>query len=81
MTHGDLCPLNILVESEDIVHISGIVDWDTGGTYPEYWEYVNAFKSSFYSQNDWCLYLPEAAIGRFLDEYAKYSLIGRFARE
>lgn len=81
MTHGDLCPFNILVKSEDTLHISGIVDWETGGAYPEYWEYVNAFKSSFNNQNDWCFYLPEAGIGRFFDEYAKYCLIGRYARE
>lgn len=79
MTHGDLCPLNLLVHSEDTLHISGIVDWETGGAYPEYWEYINAFKS-FRDQNDWCLYLPEAAIGRHLEDYAMYSLIGRFAR-
>lgn len=81
MTHGDSCPPNILVESEDILHIAGIVDWETGGAYPEYWEYVNAFKSLFDSQSDWCLYLPEAGIGRFFDEYARHSIIGRYARE
>jgi thiamine kinase-like enzyme len=81
MTHGDLCPLNILVESKDILHIAGIVDWETAGAYPEYWEYVNAFYSSFNNQSDWCLYSPEAGIGRFFDEYARHSIIGRFARE
>ncbi|KAF1847836.1 uncharacterized protein K460DRAFT_414498 [Cucurbitaria berberidis CBS 394.84] len=81
MTHGDLCPLNILVKSEDTVEIAGVVDWETGGAYPEYWEYVNAFRSSFHSQDDWCLFLPEAGIGRFFDDYVKYSMIGRFARE
>lgn len=81
MTHGDLCPLNILVESEDIPHIVGIIDWETGEAYPKYWEYVNAFKSSFNNQDDWCLYLPEAGIGRFFDEYAKTCVIGRFAKE
>lgn len=34
MTHGDLCPLYILVKSEDILDIAGIVDWETGGAYP-----------------------------------------------
>ncbi|KAH7130651.1 hypothetical protein B0J11DRAFT_523737 [Dendryphion nanum] len=81
MTHGDLCPLNILVESEHILDITGVVDWETGGAYPEYWEYVNAFKSSFNNRGDWCLYLPEAAVGRYFDEYARYCAIGRFAKE
>lgn len=81
MTHGDLCPSNILVEDgEDGLRIAGIVDWDTGGAYPEYWEYVNALKSSIYSEDDWCLYLPEVAIGRYFDEYARHCVIGRFAR-
>ena len=81
MTHGDLCPPNILVESKDSPRIAGIVDWDTGGAYPEYWEYVHALKLSLDHQDDWFLYLPEAGIGRFFDEYAKYQVIGRFARE
>ncbi|KAF2717595.1 hypothetical protein K431DRAFT_196944, partial [Polychaeton citri CBS 116435] len=75
MTHGDLCPLNILVESDDRPRITGIVDWETAGAYPEYREYINALKISFDSEGDWCLYLPEAAIGRFFDEYAKYCAI------
>ncbi|KAF2129861.1 kinase-like protein [Dothidotthia symphoricarpi CBS 119687] len=79
MTHGDLCPLNILVESEDVLTITGIVDWETGGAYPEYWEYVNAFRSSFIDRSDWCLYLPEFGIGKFFDEYARDHVIERFA--
>ncbi|KAH7355630.1 kinase-like domain-containing protein [Pyrenochaeta sp. MPI-SDFR-AT-0127] len=80
MTHGDLCPLNILVKSENVLDITGIVDWETGGAYPEYWEYVNAFGLSFNRQDDWCLYLPEAGIGRFFDAYSRHCVIGRFAK-
>ncbi|KAF2187218.1 hypothetical protein K469DRAFT_686390 [Zopfia rhizophila CBS 207.26] len=80
LTHGDLCPLNILVESEDAPNITGIVDWETGGGYPEYWEYVNAFRSSFEGQDDWYRFLPEEGIGRFFDEYARYRVIGRSVR-
>jgi len=36
-THADLHPSNILVNEG---HISGIVDWQDAGWYPEYWEYV-----------------------------------------
>ena len=79
LTHGDLCLLNIIVESKDAPHIAGIVDWDTGGAYPDYWEYVTALHSSISKQSDWCLYLPEAGIGRFFAEYAQYSVIGRYA--
>lgn len=38
-THGDLSSLNILVRGDDIV---GIVDWETAGWYPSYWEYTSA---------------------------------------
>jgi len=39
-THGDLSSLNILASGDDIV---GIVDWETAGWYPAYWEYTTAW--------------------------------------
>ena len=39
-THGDLSSLNILVRGEDIV---GIIDWETAGWFPSYWEYTTAW--------------------------------------
>ncbi|KAI5460472.1 hypothetical protein BGZ63DRAFT_414681 [Mariannaea sp. PMI_226] len=38
-THGDLNMCNILMQNG---RISGIVDWETSGWYPEYWEYTKA---------------------------------------
>lgn len=38
-THGDLTSLNVLVRGDRIV---GIIDWETSGWYPAYWEYTNA---------------------------------------
>lgn len=38
-THGDLSSLNILVRGDNVV---GIVDWETAGWYPPYWEYTTA---------------------------------------
>lgn len=38
-THGDLNPRNILFENGKI---SGIVDWENAGWFPEYWEYTKA---------------------------------------
>ena len=38
-THGDLSSLNILVREDKIV---GIIDWETAGWYPSYWEYTTA---------------------------------------
>ncbi|WPG99016.1 Hypothetical protein R9X50_00181800 [Acrodontium crateriforme] len=39
-THGDLSSLNILARGDDIV---GIIDWETAGWYPSYWEYTTAW--------------------------------------
>jgi len=43
-THGDLSSLNILVEGDDI---TGIIDWETAGWYPSYWEYTTASQVNF----------------------------------
>ncbi|KAH0357614.1 kinase-like protein, partial [Aureobasidium melanogenum] len=40
-THGDLSSLNILVRGDSIV---GIIDWETAGWYPPYWEYTTAYQ-------------------------------------
>lgn len=39
-THGDLSSLNVLVRGEDVV---GLIDWETAGWYPDYWEYTSAW--------------------------------------
>lgn len=57
-THGDLSSLNILVRGDQIV---GIIDWETSGWYPAYWEYTTACQVN--PQNSfWC-----HEIDRFLD--------------
>ncbi|TQV94306.1 hypothetical protein V2A60_002660 [Cordyceps javanica] len=39
LTHGDLSSLNILVQGDAVI---GIVDWETAGWFPVYWEYTCA---------------------------------------
>lgn len=39
-THGDLSSLNILARGDEVV---GIVDWETVGWMPPYWEYASAW--------------------------------------
>ncbi|KAI9371875.1 kinase-like domain-containing protein [Aspergillus egyptiacus] len=46
-THGDLSSANILVRGDRVV---GIVDWDTSGWYPEYWEYTMACNVNTYNE-------------------------------
>ncbi|KAI9748260.1 MAG: hypothetical protein M1815_003417 [Lichina confinis] len=38
-THGDLSSLNILAKGDTVV---GIVDWESAGWFPSYWEYTTA---------------------------------------
>lgn len=38
-THGDLSSLNVIVKDDQVV---GIVDWETAGWLPLYWEYTTA---------------------------------------
>jgi aminoglycoside phosphotransferase (APT) family kinase protein len=42
-THGDLSSLNILARGDTI---TAIVDWETAGWYPYYWEYTSACQVS-----------------------------------
>lgn len=39
-THGDLSSFNIMVKGDQV---TGIVDWETAGWLPWYWEYVSAW--------------------------------------
>lgn len=52
-THGDLNPRNILVESAVQPNgyrswrVTGIVDWEFSGFFPEYWEFTKAMFEGF----------------------------------
>jgi hypothetical protein len=52
-THADLNPRNILVErmsnpaGDRRWRLSGIVDWETAGYYPEYWDYTKSMFEGF----------------------------------
>lgn len=72
LTHGDLHPQNIMVKwtDSDGIEITGLVDWELSGVYPESWEFVKAMSGiRATSKNDWYSYLPFEAIGRYPDEY------------
>lgn len=59
-THGDLSSSNILVNEDEVV---GIVDWDTSGWYPHYWEYSTAWNVNPYNE------FWRDEVGKFLQEY------------
>ncbi|KAB8276432.1 kinase-like protein [Aspergillus minisclerotigenes] len=54
-THGDLRLANIMVNNGNV---TGIVDWEFGGWYPEYWEFSKALAVWMW-QNDWSDYLQQ----------------------
>lgn len=59
-THGDFRPANIIVGEEDGTwSVVGVLDWETSGFYPEYWESVKITNNLTASDNsDWYQYLP-----------------------
>ncbi|KAL9104489.1 MAG: hypothetical protein Q9163_000582 [Psora crenata] len=59
-THGDLSNTNIFVDGDKVV---GIIDWDTSGWYPEYWEYMTAWNVNPYNE------FWRDEVGKFLQLY------------
>jgi aminoglycoside phosphotransferase (APT) family kinase protein len=49
-SHGDLAPRNIIIKDG---RIAAIVDWESAGWYPEYWEYARWADSNFRSTQMW----------------------------
>ncbi|KND86308.1 hypothetical protein TOPH_09064 [Tolypocladium ophioglossoides CBS 100239] len=79
MTHGDLHPRNIMVkweggseEEDKHLRVTSIIDWELGGWYPEYWEFVKSLSTipSRGPMSDWFNYLPTEAIGMWPVEYS-----------
>lgn len=56
-THGDVAPRNILVD--DNACITGIIDWELAGWYPDYWELANILKPS--NDHDWQSWMNRTA--------------------
>ncbi|KAB8256782.1 hypothetical protein BDV32DRAFT_90497 [Aspergillus pseudonomiae] len=75
-THGDLRPDNIAVEFRDGKWtITGLLDWEYSGFYPEYYEAVRCTNClSPYEDNDWFLYLPDCVSPK---AYAHWWLLDR----
>lgn len=47
-THGDFKAHNILAGDDG--HLSGFLDWESAGWYPEYWEFITAMR---FGRNSW----------------------------
>jgi hypothetical protein len=60
-SHGDLNPGNIMVQlgENGQYPIAGLIDWDGGGFYPEFFECTKATSlMSALEKDDWFLFLP-----------------------
>ena len=49
-THADIAARNIMVDESH--HITGILDWEAAGWYPDYWEYANIMRPAC-RHGDW----------------------------
>lgn len=47
LTHGDFNSNNILVKNNKV---TGIIDWEMAGWYPDYWEYTSAWHVNAYDE-------------------------------
>ncbi|EFE43787.1 hypothetical protein TRV_01465 [Trichophyton verrucosum HKI 0517] len=63
-THGDLRPDNITIEpSNDYqFQVTGLLDWEYSGFYPEYYELIRSTTNglSFSTDDDWYLFLSDS---------------------
>ena len=57
-THGDVAPHNIMVDENG--RITGVIDWELTGWYPEYWDYANIMKPS--QDKDWQSWMDRNAM-------------------
>ncbi|CAG8348286.1 unnamed protein product [Penicillium salamii] len=59
-THGDIRQDNILVKlDQDVWIVTGIIDWEDSGFYPDYHECTQLTRTlSVIEEDDWYLYLP-----------------------
>ncbi|EPT01886.1 hypothetical protein FOMPIDRAFT_145120 [Fomitopsis schrenkii] len=65
-THGDFHPRNIMVvdRPDGSIELSGILDWECSGFYPEYWEQLKALNTrSTKDTDDWWDHLPPSILG------------------
>lgn len=50
-THGDIGARNIIVDEND--HITALLDWESSGWFPDYWEFAQMMKFCDPLEHDW----------------------------
>ncbi|KAI1935755.1 hypothetical protein LOZ66_004990 [Ophidiomyces ophidiicola] len=56
-THADIAPRNIMIDERN--NITGLLDWEYAGWYPDYWEYAQILRPAFWS--DWSAWMDLTA--------------------
>ncbi|KAJ5542128.1 hypothetical protein N7461_008131 [Penicillium sp. DV-2018c] len=56
-THADIAPRNVMVDEQE--KITGILDWESAGWYPDYWEYAQILRPAFWG--DWSTWMEKTA--------------------
>ncbi|KAF4977400.1 hypothetical protein FZEAL_6064 [Fusarium zealandicum] len=75
LTHGALCPRNIVVCNDAITWILG---WDCAGDYPAWWEYARFFEARTSDANrDWYSYAADIFDDVYPAELAVYQGLAR----
>ncbi|KAF4221952.1 hypothetical protein CNMCM5878_007504 [Aspergillus fumigatiaffinis] len=60
-THADIAPRNIMVDEEN--RVTGILDWEWAGWYPDYWEYAQIMRPAF--EGDFKVWMDRTAPQRW----------------
>ncbi|KAH6623097.1 hypothetical protein F5144DRAFT_497099, partial [Chaetomium tenue] len=50
-THGDLAARNLMVDEN--CHITAVLDWESSGWFPDYWEYAQMMKPCDTPEHEW----------------------------
>lgn len=77
LTHADLNLKNILVDETG--KISGIVDWETAGWYPEYWEYSKMHFTTRYTVR-WIADVIDQVFTNYRDELRAEDILSGYGR-
>jgi aminoglycoside phosphotransferase (APT) family kinase protein len=76
LAHGDLHQDNILVKDGKI---TGLIDWEQAGWYPEYWDYIKFCYISA-THRDWKDYAKEIFSQTYEEELLFFLALSRFQR-
>ena len=74
LTHGDIQKKNIMIREGSTVDIV-LLDWESAGWYPRYWEYANTIFASWF-EDDWYRWVDEF-LEPFPNEYAWYAMLAQ----